>query len=235
MDDRNENHAVLCAEMNDNGDTSLATNPCNFNTYWDSSEDYWSVEVGELNDALVFSVNRIIAFCVDSDAISLSEYLDIQSAIDYFIFQDVILGIDGLAKNMLLATYDMTKWYLSAYDLDSTFDMDWTGTLIDAYDVSMPESPYLNQFSELLTLIWDNYWDEYVARYWELRNSVLSEASIISAFEEYVGIYGEDVYIQDTIAYPDIPCVTENTLDYLRDFIKNRLASLDDEYAGVSV
>jgi hypothetical protein len=94
----------------------------------------------------------------------------------------------------------------------------------------MPDEAYLNCYSALLFFIWNNYGDEYVARYWELRNSVLSETSIISAFEKFVNIYGEDIYIQDTVPYPDIPEVTTNTLDYLRNFVINRLQFLDNVY-----
>lgn len=233
MNETNENHVVLSAEFNDNGDTSVEINPCNFNTPWDGSDKYFDVEVGNLTDAVINSFNMIHNGLHDD---GLETYLDVQSAIDYFIFQDVILGTDGLAKNMLLATYDMTKWYLSAYDLDSTFDMDWHGNLMAAWDTIMPDFPYNNQFNTLLQYILNTqtYWNNYIARYWELRNSVLSEASIISEFEKYMNIYGEDLYIQDTIPYPEIPNVTENTLNYLREFVRKRLEFLDNKYAEVS-
>ena len=58
--------------------------------------------------------------------------IDIQSAIDYYIFQDIILGTDGLAKNMILLNYDnKLKWYLSPYDMDATFDLDWNGNILN--------------------------------------------------------------------------------------------------------
>lgn len=234
MDEVNENHVVLCAEMNDNGDEALANNPCNFFGMWDGSEDYWSVEVGDLSDEVIGSLNNVIGNVSDYQIGLLKDCLDIQSAIDYFVFQDVILGIDGLAKNMLLATYDMTKWYLSAYDLDSTFDLHWQGETMGAVYADMPDHAYMNRYSRLVDLILNNCRDEYVARYIELRNSVLSEASIISAFEDYVNIYGDDLYIQDTVVYPDIPSVTNNNLSALRTFVKNRLAYLDNKYMEVS-
>jgi hypothetical protein len=231
MNKSNENHAVLSAEVNDNGDPTYEFNPCNFNTLWDGSEDTFEVEVGKNSDTVVSSLNAVIQAVIDGDLATFEQVLDVQSIIDYYIFQDIILGIDGLAKNMLLVTYDMNKWYLSAYDMDSTFDMHWEGYLMDWYDAYIPDEPYLNRYSALPFFIWNNYWDEYVARYWELRNSALSETSIISTFEEFINIYGEDVYIQDTIPYPDIPEVTTNTLKYLRDFVINRLQFLDNEYA----
>lgn len=97
----------------------------------------------------------------------------------------------------------------------------------------MPRIPYDNRYSSLLQHIWDNYYDEYVGRYTELRKSVLSYSSIIEEFEKYINIYGEDVYIQDTAIYPDIPSVTSNTLNSLRSFVRDRLEYLDSEYGVV--
>ena len=74
---------------------------------------------------------------------------------------------------------------------------------------------------------------DYVARYTELRKSVLSYSSIVEEFEKYIGIYGEDVYIQDTAIYPNIPSVTDNTLNSLRNFVRDRLEYLDSIYEVV--
>ena len=233
MNSANTNHVLLSAEFNDNGDVAYRNNPCNFNTLWDGGEDYFSVEVGKNSTELVSSLNTIISSIDNNDSASLEQSLDIKSAIDYFIFQEIILGTDGLAKNMLLATYDMHKWYLSAYDMDSTFDLDWNGQILDYYDSDMPNSPYNNNFSELLFYIRSVYSHAYLERYVELRKSVLSCSSIIEEFEKYIGIFGEDVYIQDTAIYPNIPSVTDNTLESLRDFVRKRLKYLDDDYGVV--
>lgn len=233
MNSANANHVLLSAEFNDNRDVAYQNNPCNFNTLWDGSEDYFSVEIGKNSTELVSSLNTVISSIINNNPASLEQSLDIKSAIDYFIFQDIILGTDGLAKNMLLATYDMSKWYLSAYDMDSTFDLDWNGEILGEYDSDMSYYPYNNKFSSLLQYIRSNYWAAYVARYTELRKSVLSYSSIIEEFEKYIGVYGEDVYIQDTAIYPNIPSVTDNTLTSLRIFVRNRLEYLDGKYGVV--
>ena len=233
MDSANANHVLLSAEFNDNGDVTYQNNPCNFNTLWDGSEDYFSVEVGKNSAELVNSLNNIIRSIMYNDQKVFEHVLDIQSAIDYFIFQEIILGTDGLAKNMLLATYDMDKWYLSAYDMDSTFGLDWNGQILEYYDSDMPDAPYNNQFSSLLPYIRNNYYDAYIERYTELRKSVLSCSSIVEEFEKYIGIFGEDVYIQDTAIYPNIPSVTDNTLRSLRNFVGDRVEYLDDKYGVV--
>ena len=233
MNSANANHVLLSAEFNDNGDIAYQNNPCNFNILWDGNEDYFSVEVGENSPELVSSFNTIISSIMTNDSASLEQSLDIKSAIDYFIFQEIILGTDGLAKNMLLATYDMHKWYLSAYDMDSTFDLDWNGQILEYYDSDMPDAPYNNQFSELLFYIRSIYSNAYLERYVELRKSVLSYSSIIEEFEKYIGIFGEDVYIQDTAIYPNIPSVVDNTLMSLRNFVRDRLEYLDNDYGVV--
>ena len=233
MNSANANHVLLNAEFNDNGDIAYQNNPCNFNTLWDGNKNYFDVEVGKNSAELVSSLNTIISSIINNDSASLEQSLDIKSAIDYFIFQEIILGTDGLAKNMLLATYDMHKWYLSAYDMDSTFDLDWNGQILEYYDSDMPNAPYNNQFSSLLQYIWNNYGAAYAERYTELRKSVLSYSSIIEEFEKYIGVYGEDVYIQDTAIYPDIPSATDNTLKSLRIFVRDRLEYLDDKYGVV--
>ena len=233
MNSANANHVLLSSEFNDNGDVNYQYNPCNFNVIWDGNKNYFDVEVGENSPELVSSLNTIISSIIRVDSTSLEQSLDIKSAIDYFIFQEIILGTDGLAKNMLLATYDMSKWYLSAYDMDSTFDLDWNGEILECYDSDMPNVPYNNKYSSLLQYIWNNYHDKYVERYIELRKSVLSYSSIIEEFEKYIGVYGEDVYIQDTAIYPDIPSVTSNTLKSLQNFVRDRLEYLDSKYGVV--
>lgn len=233
MNSANDNHVLLSAEFNDNGDVNYQYNPCNFNTLWDGNKNYFDVEVGKNSPELVSSLNAVIEAIINDDSVALEQSLDIKGAIDYFIFQEIILGTDGLAKNMLLATYDMTKWHLSAYDMDSTFDLDWNGEILDLYDSDIPDVPYNNKFSSLLQYIRNNYWDNYVERYTELRKSVLSYSSIIEEFEKYIGIFGEDVYIQDTSIYPDIPSVVDNTLRSLQSFVADRLEYLDSKYGVV--
>lgn len=233
MNSANANHVLLSAEFNDNGDINYQYNPCNFNTLWDGNKNYFDVEVGENSAELVSSLNAVIGAIINNDSVALEQSLDIKSAIDYFIFQEIILGTDGLAKNMLLATYDMSKWYLSAYDMDSTFDLDWNGEILEYYDSDMPGSPYNNRYSSLLSYIRRNYLDDYVKRYIELRKSVLSYSSIIEEFEKYIGMFGEDVYIQDTAIYPDIPSVVDNTPRSLQSFVADRLEYLDGMYEVV--
>lgn len=243
MDKNNPNHAVLSAENNDNGDEELRYNPCNFNQAW-SGEDgkYWSIEIGKASERLTDSFNAIVddvILATQGDDYTASQRLgtkiDVQSVFDYNIFQKVILGVDGLARNMNLATYDMVKWYPCAYDLDSTFDMYFDGTMLDGAEDTTTEL-FDNQYSDLLPAINMFYHVEkdYKEYYSALRKTVLSYENIINEFEKYLTVVDEDLRIKDTVPYPEIPLATTNTLDYIRSFTKDRLAALDNYY-GVEV
>lgn len=231
MKKKNPNYTVLQGNANDFGSEEYKINPCNFNALW-NGQSQWTVEEGEESETLTSSFNRVINAVINKDTASLEKYLDIQSAIDYFILQEVILGIDGLSNNMLCLTYDMNKWYLSAYDMDSTFGLKATGEMTGTPIDEMPAA-YSNQYSELLILIKTNYAEEYKVRYAKLRENALSYVFIISEFEKILSVASEDERIKDIISYPDIPNVTTNTFDNLKVFIKQRLDYLDEKYEVV--
>ena len=236
INENNSPSVALSAEFNDNGNLSFRYNPCNFNQKWSGIDgDYWSIEAGKSGEQIKVRFNSLVDSIIYADIDLFKNTIDIQSAIDYYIFQDIILGTDGLAKNMILLNYDgKLNWLLSPYDMDATFDLDWNGNILNQHNANFGSvPPFNNKYSGLFSILTTNYSSRIKERYVELRNSVLSKQSIISEFEKYISIFGEDLYIQDTLVYPDIPSVTTNTLNNLREFIVKRLAYLDAKYGVV--
>lgn len=230
MDEDNPNHVLLCAEINASGGVFEET-PCNFRALWSGvNEVDWSVEVGTNSDAVKNSLNALITCVKDTDdetfKATIGNYLDIQSAIDYWIFQYVICGIDGLAKNMLLGTYDLQKWIVGAYDLDSTWGLHWDGQVWRGATTRCPEDyqePYSLLFERISTL----FADEVNARYVELRGGALSYANILGKFEKFAAEIGTEAYADDLIAFPDIPQGDSNNIWQIRNFVRARLAYTD--------
>ena len=244
MDKSNPNHVVLQGNANDLGDESKAINPCNFNTLWDGedSDSSWTIEEGKASEALTNSFNRIPEALMQianygTGKENLENALDIQSAINYLIFQEVLFGIDGLGNNLMLITYDLKKWYLSAYDMDSTLDLNYDGTMLKNPNGMLLNGDGLNKFSFLFACLSlsEIYRDRFVSTYKELRKSVLSYSNIISKFEKIVSVIDDDVRIEDTVPYPEIPSVTENTFVNLKKYLKARLEMLDRYFDGMEV
>ena len=229
MDKDNTNHVLLCAETN-----SVSSNQqtaCNFKKLWSGiDEDDWSVEVGENSNDIKNSLNALISCVKDTDdetfKNTIGTYLDVQSAIDYYLHQYVICGLDGLAKNMLLGTYDLTKWYCGAYDMDSTFGLWWDGTSFVSTDYACPED-YQEKFSLLWERIVTNFNTELRQRYAVLRRSVYSLSNMFTHFERFTNIIGNDLYDEETSVYTTIPNTEDNNIRQIRNFIRDRLIYCD--------
>lgn len=231
MDEDNPDHVLLCAETNDNGEEIRKDNPCNFRALWDGVDGYhWSVEVGRNSDAVKDSLNALIACVMDTDddtfRAQIGEHLDVQAAIDYYIFSYAICGIDNLAKNMLLATYDGKRWIPGMYDMDSTWGLYWDGSKFIPATTDCP-SGYQNTGSLLWEKIVRVFEGEIRQRKIELRETVLSDANILTHFERFAAGIGRDVYADDIVVYPDIPSAGSNNIWQIRNFVKPRMAVFD--------
>ena len=144
MDKSNPNHMVLCAEQNNNGSSTVDNNTliCEFRKEWDGGGNSWSIEFGTLNDTLKNSFNRCINFVMTSTdeqfKANIGDYFDLYSLLDYYCFSYLVAHIDGLGKNMLMATYDGIIWGACLYDMDSIYGGDWNGTSFKAANIQCP-------------------------------------------------------------------------------------------------
>ena len=237
MDDDNPNHVLLCAEGNTDGVYKETTS--NFRALWngvDGQKPGWSVEVGTNSTALKNSLNALIKFVMDNDGDAfrngIGKYLDIQSAIDYYIFQYEICGLDGLAHNMLLATYDGKLWRCGAYDMDSTFGLWWDGSKFVSATFACPED-YQERYSLLWERIEANFTAELKARQAELRKTVLSYPNMVAHFERFIDVIGSYLYAEDLTIYTGIPSGNTNNIKQIRNYIRDRQAYVDAEFAAM--
>lgn len=234
MDEDNPNHFLLCGETNTNG--KFAETPCNFRKLWSGGDGTdWTVEVGTNSTEVRTCLNNLIGFVMDNDGDAFREgignYLDVQSAIDYYILAYVICALDNLGSNVLLGTYDGKILRYGAYDLDSTFGNWYTGGSFVSADYKCPEN-YQEPFNLLFERIEVNFREELKARYAELRGSVLSFYNMVTHFERFMDVIGLDLYAEDATIY-NIPNAKNKDIKQLRDYIRDRLAYTDAEFAAM--
>lgn len=235
MDKSNPNHIVLCAETNSH-DPNLQT-ACNFKKVWNGVDgNDWSIEVGENSQELVSSLNAFITFVKDSTNAqfisNLSTYADVQSIIDYYILCYFICALDNLGKNMILLTYDLQKWYLSPYDLDSTFGNYWNGTRLVEYNYRCPED-YEEQYSLLFKRVWELFPLEFKARYEELRETVLNYSNMFPNFEDFADTITETLYNRDVVIYSGIPNAENNNVFQIENFLSQRTPYVDNIFSNI--
>ncbi len=229
MSEDNLNHAVLCCEYNWNNQTSA----CEFRAIAKCDGSDWSVEFPDvLSDDLKISFNNLVTCIKDTNDATFKDtignYLDIQSAIDYYIYAYYGGFVDSLSKNMILMTYDGQKWIASMYDMDSTWGSHIAGNLNVKYDASCPES-----YQEKYNLLWERiekcFAKELKQRYSELRQSILTSSNVINKFTEFMNIIGSDLYAQDLVPYPNIPNGDADLLANITEFITQRETFVDSE------
>lgn len=178
------------------------------------------------------SVNTLINACINSDGSDLdttiAQYLDWESAIDYYILVALLDGQDMTDKNYILATYDGVKWFFSAYDMDSTYGLKWDGSYFSkaSYGDHTSFVNYANTH-RLMELIKRFKTDALRARYAVLRADVLSESNIAREFERFACDIPSRALDEDVKVWPMLPCTTSNSTWQILLWLNRRLAYVD--------
>ena len=232
MDDKLDNHCVLCGEEYNSG------------CFRSANASLWSDEIHDvMPQSIITSFNNFITFVMNSSdeefRANLENYVYVDSLIDYYIFQYVICGLDSMGKNQLFATYDGTKWIATSYDMDSTFGLYWNGQSFVSAQYRMQEdyeSMVSGRPGNLLYFRLEQIFpNEIRARYDELRNSVLSYANVVNTFERFMDIPGKDLYAEDGTIHTGIPSQTTNNIQQIRNYYRGRLTYVDGKIAELRV
>lgn len=229
MDDGISTQAVLGSENYVEGCFRSSSNPLNG----------WSAEFpDELPTEIQTSFKTAYNFVVNNTGADfksgLSNYFDVASLIDYYIFGYVICHLDGFGKNQLLATYDGIHWSMMAYDMDSTFGLFWNGSKFVSTDYrcqedyqSVVDGPSGTNGNELFNKLKDNFKAEIYERYTELREDVLSLDNIKFEFEKFINSITSKEYVNDIKTNTGVPQKDVNHLKQIEEYIETRLPYVD--------
>ena len=242
MTGSNPQEAILCAsgEAGKDNEALFRTKDVSFRIEDGDSGGFDLEYIPDEGNAaqLESSLERLIAACIDSDGTDLdttiAQYLDWDSAIDFICFTTLINGFDCLSKNYLLVTFDGTKWFFSAYDMDCTYGLHWDGTKFfrvrEAYNNRASFGVFCSEHRvfELVKLYKK---DALKARYAKLRADILSEDSVATEFANFIGLIPQGVYDQECQVWKTLPNTATNNLSQIRDFYRLKCADLDAEIA----
>lgn len=162
------------------------------------------------------------------DIETLAQHMDIDSVIDHYIFSVLIGGTDLTDKNYLLVTYGNDYWYMSEWDLDTTFGNHWTGGSYNGFTAYPTFASYANE-SRLMYDIYHYAKDRLKARYAELRNGALSLNSVTLKFYNFAVNIPSEVKDLDKIKHPLLPGTTTNDLAQVTNWYRQRLEACDAE------
>ncbi len=208
---------------------------CGFSALAVGDETDFSIEYKPDNvedGTVITSFNALIQATINAGAdweTTLAPYIDIESVFDYFIFVNCIGGHDNLRKNILYGTYDGVKWFMSAYDLDTTYGSDPYGK--SCYKVVNNR----NQFKEacvmhrLAYLIYTYSKDRLKIRYNELRSSVLSDENVWYMLNNFANAIPKGIYDLDAKKWATMPSTSTANIGNYMNFYRMHCAYLDKE------
>ena len=185
--------------------------------------DFDMVTPDNASDAIKEQINNLITFVTTSSdddfKAKLNDYLDKESAIDYWIFCHLIDDGDAWGKNQQLLTYDGKKFFIHPYDLDVSFGNQYDGTLTGGHDsLLMPDNTLFKRLSEL-------FGDDIKQRYSKLR-SWLTPAYVIGQYRDWVSAVGEDNYEKEYQKWSN----DKSDFNYLKSQVMKAFKVCDDAW-----
>ena len=217
---------IVCAEADWNGSLLKAEVLCDgsdFSIEYATDENNTTWIPASLN-TLIKALNNSNGADLDT---TIAQYLDWDSAIDYLASSLLFNNFDGVAKNYLLATFDGVKWLFSAYDMDSTFGLWWTGR--EFMNASTHPSAVISSFRQhkVFDMICNYKKEQFKARYKTLRDGVLSEDAVATRFANFVTQIPKGLFDYEVEVWTGIPSTSTNNLSQIVDFYRRRCEYVD--------
>lgn len=174
---------------------------------------------------------------VDTFNQTISPLLDLDSAIDYYIYSVLVNNDDGIFRNYLLQTFDGKKWYFAAYDLDSIFGrtpdfLEHTPSKSDTSDWRDHGVTFENvtDANRLFYQLWKFYKDDILSQMKTLISGILSDAEIDKAFVDYALHIPLNAYIAELDVWPSTPNTSVDNVNRVARWYMQRLDFLKKKY-----
>jgi spore coat protein H len=194
----------------------------------------WEQRTPDFNEVSVWKplYNFINFVAISSDEVfsdSISSFMYIDQAIDYYIFMNLILGYDNAGKNILLLKSSINQpFYMCPWDLDATWGRDWQGEpLLNRDEVTM------HLFNRLIEVNPDQFKEKLNERWVQLRQSVFEHHQIIDYFNRYsklLLIAGANK--REKEKWPNSTAL-ETEIDFISEWSKERLHRLDKYFGSM--
>ncbi|MEK1449027.1 hypothetical protein HC010_07575 [Limosilactobacillus fermentum] len=173
---------------------------------------------------------------------NLSSYIDINSAINLYLFGVLSREYDYFTKSVLYLTWNNGKYfYLVPYDLDSnwgqsshgqiegnpTDDTFWgfateTSTKTDGRFVSNAN------WNKLFERMYKLFMPEIKEQYTYLRSNVWRTDQLLNAYRDFMNSIPEEAYERDRTLWNQIPSQSTNTYEQLHQVIVQRSNQMDN-------
>lgn len=196
---------------------------------------YWEIEyIPDENNYTwaLNSFNQMLSAVINSTGVNyrdtVDSYLDMDSALDYYIHCCALGNADGNNHNFIMSTYDGVKWFFTAYDMDWTFGAGNFSTRWYSPEQSNTFA-YAQEQNRVMHLLYRYDKDVLKNRYTDLRNSVLSESNIMTVVYNYFADIPKAVFDEEMKLWPTTPGTTVATCEQLINWFQTHVKYMDKE------
>ena len=178
-------------------------------------------------------IQKVIEATGSDYAKTLEGYLDVDSVIDYMLFTALITAADDVTKNFLMLSYNGSKWYFSAYDMDCTFGNWQDGWIREDPDHAVPSIQHWRDSNRAMHLVCAYDADRVKARYQELRKGPLSDVNVYKRFISYMSLTPVAVKNADVKLWPTTPATVAHSFSQIFNEFKLRVSVIDQQIANL--
>ncbi|WP_290085353.1 CotH kinase family protein [Lactobacillus taiwanensis] len=171
---------------------------------------------------------------------AVGNYLDMSSAIDYYVYSILIGNTDGVVRNYLLQTFNGDKWYFVPYDLDVTFGRSvYWGQYASAFShtdklreegITFENSADSTQGNRVFYQLWKFHKDQVLNRTKELITGVLSPDNLEVEMTKYMYKIPQEAFNAEVKLWPGTPETSIDNLSQLLRWYNRRVKFIQNEY-----
>lgn len=204
-------------------------------------KNYATIVRDTASDELKTNFKKMLTFIKESSDVDfkaqIGNYIDLKSAMNCMLYGTFSHMWDYPTKSLILLTWDSgISWYITFYDLDSTWNLFWDGSKLtteNVFDFNHPESIDLSWGNALFKRIFANFKPELKAQWEKLRTSVWRNDQISSKFKNFINSIPEEAYERDQQKWPDIPSAKITDYGQIQQSIIERGNAMDKFMEGL--
>ena len=197
----------------------------NNNRIWSGFEMKYPKESDLTDWSILYDfVNFVINSSETDFENNISNKFNLNNAVDYFIFLNILRATDNTGKNIYLAKYKTDEPYFYVpWDLDGTYGIIWNGNQENIYNDILSNGFYnrlLNSNNDIFNQLASDRW-------FDLRSNILEYNNIASNLTTiYNFLLSNGNYEREVLKWGSNSLDLSN-LSYTTDWINNRLNFLD--------
>ena len=178
------------------------------------------------------NIYEFVRFAIYEDSIAFyenyEERFDIDSALNYFIFLNLLRATDNTGKNIFVAKYNTNEpYFYIPWDLDGSYGIIWNGTEENITNDILTNGLYDRLIKH------DNFTDKLKVRWNKLRENLITHNNIMGIFNtQFEYLKSNGVYERELIAWQSCDFLDLDNLNYTSNWLNNRLDYLDHVFTN---